>query len=391
MLAALVAAGCSDDGGASAGTQSHETTANTTDTTSDAPIPTTGVNPTTPSPGTGTGGETTSADPTNPTNPTNPTTPSGTTSTGEPETTDPSSASTTSDETTGGSKGLVRFVVLGDVGEGNEDQYQVADAIVSVCEQRGCDWAMLTGDNFYDSGVNGVNDPQWQEKFELPYMDIDFPIYAVLGNHDYGGEGLGVDFDTKKADYQVQYTNYSRLWRMPAKYYKWTQDHAEFWGLDTNQVMTDPLNGNSDKQRDWLIQTVNASTATWKIAFGHHPYLSNGEHGNAGDYENLEGFPLPFVAGKKVKEFVEDAICGRIDVYICGHDHTMQWLEAKCGTEFIVAGAGSKANGLPGKNPFHFQIPEMEGFTWVELDGDRFTGVIYDKNGKELYSRSFTK
>lgn len=392
VLAAVFAAGCSDDGGASAGTQGPGTTAQTTDGTANttSPDPTSSAGPTGSPDGTQSGGQTTTSEPDPSAGPTtNP--PTSTTTTTTPDTTTTSPASTTDDTTTGGATGLVRFVVLGDVGEGNEDQYQVADAIVSVCEQRGCDWAMLTGDNFYDSGVDGVDDPQWQEKFEMPYMDIDFPIYAVLGNHDYGGNGIGVDFDTDKPDYQVDYTNHSRLWRMPAKYYSWTQAHAEFWGLDTNQVMTDPINGDSDPQRDWLIQGVTASNATWKIAFGHHPYISNGEHGNAGAYENLEAIPLPFVTGKKVKEFIEDAICGKIDVYICGHDHNMQWLEAKCGTEFIVAGAGSKANGLSAKNPFHFQIPEMEGFTWVELSDNTFTGVIYDKNGNELYSRSFSK
>lgn len=302
-----------------------------------------------------------------------------------------STTATTGDETTGGGTGVVRFVVLGDVGEGNEDQYMVADAIVAVCEQRGCDWAMLTGDNFYDSGVSGVDDPQWQEKFELPYMGIEFPIYAVLGNHDYGGGGIGVDFDTDKPDYQVEYTQYSQLWRMPSKYYAWTQAHAEFWALDTNQVMTDPINGDSEPQLNWLKQGLAASTATWKIAFGHHPYLSNGEHGNAGAYENLEGIPLPFVTGDSVKEFVEEGICGQVDVYICGHDHTIQWLQATCGTEFIVSGAGSKANSIEGNNPEHYQVAETEGFLWVELSDNSFTGVFYDKNGAELYSRTFMK
>ncbi|WP_143140236.1 metallophosphoesterase [Nannocystis exedens] len=403
VLAAVLAGGCSDDGGTGAGTQNVDTTAQTTDTSgaTQSPGPTSNPDPTGSSDGTQSGGQTTTTSEPDPTAGPTTTPPTSTTSTTttatattSPDTTTTTNAtasSTTGDETTGGVNNVVRFVVLGDVGEGNEDQYQVADAIIAVCEQRGCDWAMLTGDNFYDSGVDGVDDPQWQEKFELPYMGITFPIYAVLGNHDYGGNGIGVDFDTSKSDYQVEYTQHSELWRMPDKYYSWKQAHAEFWGLDTNQVMTDPFNGSSDDQQAWLDQTLAASTATWKIAFGHHPYLSNGEHGNAGDYEDLEGIPLPFVAGENVKEFMEESVCGKIDVYICGHDHTMQWLQAQCGTEFIVAGAGSKANGLPGNNPQHFQVPEMEGFTWVELNDNSFTGVIFDKNGNELYSRTFSK
>ncbi|MEZ4451567.1 MAG: metallophosphoesterase [Nannocystaceae bacterium] len=325
----------------------------------------------------------TSSDPTG-----DPSTGPGTSTTGV-ETTGPST--TTGDPTTGGVDEVVRFVVLGDTGEGNEDQYSVAQAIVEICAQKGCDFAVLTGDNFYDSGVDGTDDPQWQNKFEMPYEDFTFPIYAVLGNHDYGGNGIGVDFDTKKSDYQVQYTKVSQLWKMPAKYYSFDLGPAIFFGLDTNQVMTDPINGNSDPQKNWLVNAAAASNATWKIAFGHHPYISNGDHGNAGSYENLEGIPLPFVTGENVKDFMEEAVCGKIDVYVSGHDHNLQWLMPKCGTEFIVSGAGSKAEDLPGNNPSFYQVGMMEGFLWVELDGNTFNGALYDKNANELYTRSFVK
>ncbi len=318
--------------------------------------------------------------------------PQTTTAVDPSDTVGPGTGTTGDDTTTGAAQGHVRFVAIGDTGEGNENQYMVAAAIVARCaDMGGCDFGILLGDNFYDSGVDGVDDPQWQEKFEMPYEDIDFPIYASLGNHDYGGNGIGVDFDTKKAQYQIDYTKKSQIWKLPAKYHSFTVDHVQMWDLDTNQVMTDPINGNSDPQRDWLKAGLAASQATWKIAFGHHPYISNGDHGNAGDYENLEGIPLPFVTGKNVKEFMEEAVCGAVDVYICGHDHSIQWLEPKCGTEFIVSGAGSKSEGLPGDNPSFFQASDTEGFLLVEIKDGDFTGTFYDKTGKELYSRTFSK
>lgn len=397
LCAALVpTAGCSDDGSGSA----SQATASATDASSSSAASTdpsasaTDSDTATATASTGSGSDsatagTTSTGTTSATTSTttvDPTTGPGTTGV---ETTGPST--TTGDTTTGVDPEVVRFVVLGDTGEGNEDQYSVAQAIVEVCAIRGCDFAVLTGDNFYDSGVDGVDDPQWQTKFEMPYEDFTFPVYAVLGNHDYGGNGIGVDFDGDKPDYQVQYTKQSQLWKMPATYYTFDMGPATFFALDTNQVMTDPFNGNPDAQKNWLINGAAASAQTWKIAFGHHPYLSNGEHGNAGNYEDLEGIPFPFVAGDNVKEFVEEAVCGKVDFYICGHDHTIQWLQPTCGTEFIVSGAGSKANTLPGNNPFFFQIEEMEGFLWVELAGNAFSGALYDKNANELYTRSFVK
>jgi tartrate-resistant acid phosphatase type 5 len=333
-------------------------------------------------------GTTTSAATTSPTTTASTSTSTSTATTGPIEGT---SSDTGVDTTTGGGAQVVHFVAIGDTGEGNENQYMVGQAIAQLCAQKGCDFGLLLGDNFYDSGVSSVNDPQFQDKFELPYEDLDFPIYVALGNHDYGGNGIGVDFDTKKAQYQVDYTKMSQTWKLPAKFYSFKLEHAEFWGLDTNQVMTDPINGNSDPQKTWLKNGVAASQATWKIAFGHHPYLSNGDHGNAGDYENLEGIPLGFFNGANVKTFMDEAICGKVDIYISGHDHNLQWLEPTCGTEFIVSGGGSKSENLPGVNPAYFGMPLTEGFLWGELKDSSFTGVFYDKTGKELYSKTLNK
>ena len=52
----------------------------------------------------------------------------------------------------------VRFVAMGDTGEGNADQATVAAAIETLCAAQGCDFVLLLGDNFYDVGVEDVND-----------------------------------------------------------------------------------------------------------------------------------------------------------------------------------------------------------------------------------------
>jgi hypothetical protein len=403
-LAPLVLGACGDDDAGSGSASTGDGTGSTTNTNatpgtaaSTGDEPTAGsasgsASATTTGTGTPTTGVTTEE----------PTTAPQTSTTGEPTTattsTDPDTTDTAvtassegGDTTTGEMSGVVRFVAFGDTGEGNESQYAVGQAMAALCAEKGCDFGLLLGDNFYDSGVDGVDDPQWQEKFEMPYEDIDFPIYATLGNHDYGGNGIGVDFDTKKAQYQIDYTKKSQIWKLPAKYHSFKLENAEFWDLDTNQIMTDPINGDAGPQQAWLAKGLAASTATWKIAFGHHPYISNGDHGNAGAYENLEGIPLPFVTGKSVKEFMEETVCGKVDVYLCGHDHNLQWLNPKCGTEFIVSGAGSKSEGLPGKNPAAFGMPETEGFLWVEIKDNSFTGVFYDETGKELFTKTITK
>ena len=55
-------------------------------------------------------------------------------------------------------EGHVRFVAIGDAGEGNDAQFAVADVVEQVCTAQGCDFAIYLGDNFYDVGVESVDD-----------------------------------------------------------------------------------------------------------------------------------------------------------------------------------------------------------------------------------------
>ena len=287
---------------------------------------------------------------------------------------------------------VVRFVALGDGGEGNEAQYAVADAMNALCESKtdehgpGCEFALYLGDNFYNEGVESVDDPQFETKFELPYADITFPFYVVLGNHDYGVTSL----DIFRAPYQVEYSDRSTKWVMPNEFYTKRHEHALFVGLDTNAIMVEDIIPGDHGQASWLSSIHATNDATWTIGFGHHPYISNGRHGNAGWYE---GIPfIPVVSGETVKDFFDDHICGKVDIYISGHDHNRQWLNPTCGTEFIVSGAASKTTDLEGRGtPTFWEDDTTEGFLWVELRDNVMVGEFYDRNGTFEYTHTVTK
>lgn len=282
--------------------------------------------------------------------------------------------------------GTVRFVAIGDAGEGNDTQYAVADVVETVCSEKGCDFALYLGDNFYDIGVESVDDIQFQEKFEQPYANLDFPFYVVLGNHDYGGAGHLKD----KPEPQVEYTVLSDKWTLPARTHAFTQSHIKFYGLDTNALMWSSEWGGYDTQVDWFQAERSSSVQGWNIAFGHHPYISNGSHGVAGQYDGLDGMPI--AAGEDVKRFVEEEMCGNIDVYFSGHDHDLQWLEPQCGIEFIVSGAGAKTRSLEGWDvPTRFETDQQSGFVWVEVIDQSMTLQFYGVDGNVLYEGVISK
>ncbi len=276
---------------------------------------------------------------------------------------------------TGGCHDVVRFVAIGDAGTGDSRQERVADAMEDICSLYGCDFALYLGDNFYGSGVASVSDPLWTSHFETPYAGLGFRFMAVLGNHDYGG------FDTARAAAQVAYTAYSSKWYMPARFYTEIADDLTVVGLDTHAMVMDSY----ADQEAWIPTAIASLSTTWSIAIGHHPYISNGPHGNAGEFDGRPG------EGQTMKDFFDAYICGNVDMYIAGHDHTLQWLEPSCGTEQLVAGGGGAGTyPIVGTEPAYYEASD-NGFLWVEISGRSLTGVFYDDTGAELYRQTITK
>lgn len=300
-----------------------------------------------------------------------------------PDTTTASSVDSSGDgsDTTGapstGEPGTVRFLGFGDQGEGNEAQQMVANAAEVVCAERGCDFALLLGDNFYDTGVTSGMDQQFVDKFETPYEGLDMPFYVVLGNHDYGQ----LANDWMRGNYQIEYTQYSDKWVMPHFWYTFSSESGgtQFFLFDTARMM---WNHDVGDQREWMTNELAASTAPWKIAVAHHPYLSNGRHGNAGSYEGIPG--LPIVSGMEVKEFIDDFVCGQAQVYISGHDHNRQMFDPVCGTYFFVSGASSKTSDFEFRDDnrtTRWGDDTREGFLWMQITGEEMTAAFYDFDG----------
>ncbi len=277
-----------------------------------------------------------------------------------------------------------RFIAIGDAGKGTAEQWEVARAIESDCRARGCDFALMLGDNIYSSGASSVTDDQFRTKFEDPYRALAFPFYVVLGNHDYGGDGSGNEF--WKGQVEVDYTARSKKWKLPGAYYRWTMVDSDLFALDTNMQMYQMDGAQHAAVAHW----TSASSAPWKIAYGHHPYRSNGNHGNAGSYDGTAGV-VPW-SGDGVKSFLDANICGKVDLYLSGHDHSRQWLTDTCGgsTELAVSGAGGSGGSLPGSNPARFQSGST-GFLAVSVEGNTLTAQFINAQAQVEFTRVLTK
>ncbi|APS00748.1 metallophosphoesterase [Pajaroellobacter abortibovis] len=294
----------------------------------------------------------------------------------------PSASSATPEQNADREKSI-HLIAVGDTGRGNTAQYQVAKAIQKKCDREaGCDFAIVLGDVIYPSGPSSSQDPQFKEKFENPYQNLHFPFHIALGNHDYGQYGKGELIE--QASFAMEYAQTSPRWKLPNPYYHFKEKEAEFFIIDTQTIIKGWA--QSQKQKEEVSNWIQASAAQWKIMAGHHPYKSNGPHGNAGK-ETLFGSN----EGQRMREAFEDWICGKVDIYLAGHDHNLQWIKETCkGTQLIVSGAGSEATHLPGQNEVNFQSDKL-GFVFIAIEDTQLKVEFINAQGETSYAQLLTK
>jgi len=166
------------------------------------------------------------------------------------------------------------------------------------------------GDNFYDDGVDSVDDPKWKSFWVdsyLTYESLRVPWKAVLGNHDYDGNpDAQIDFTTHvgnpplppsfgpcefrvfppvkpsagsdKSSQEVQ-ASANRIWQMPGRSYAFSEADGliDFFVLDTNAIQWavrhcyPGANKVFKRSIKTLGESLKASTAQWKVVLGHHP------------------------------------------------------------------------------------------------------------------------
>jgi len=265
----------------------------------------------------------------------------------------------------------VYFIAIGDQGTGDNSQKHVARLMNEKAAEDSLDFVITLGDNIYNSGVSSVNDPQWKRKFEsiydLPYLNV--PFYASLGNHDHRNSN---------ARYQVEYSQKNDKWRMPHYYYTFSkkidaQSSIQFFALDTYVIKES--SEYAVEQLEWLERELQASTATWKIVYGHHPVFSYGKHGHE---RRMIDLVLPLLEKYEV------------DTYLAGHDHDRQLLGPVNGVCYIISGTGAKSRDTRYGELTIFAETNL-GFAWFRVSANEFHMQFINGEGEVEYAHTWTK
>ncbi|MEO1272057.1 MAG: metallophosphoesterase, partial [Myxococcota bacterium] len=223
-------------------------------------------------------------------------------------------------------------------------------------------------------------------------------LYATLGNHDLGGSG----WDETRVAHYVAYGR-SRDWlHVPQAFWETQVGMVHLVGLHTSPLAYWGAEADLEAQGAMVKQVLATSSARWIVALGHHPYRSNGQHGNAGQYEGVPGDG--FMVGGRFRAWVEEHLCGGVDVYMAGHEHNRQWLSPvadvpawppwlssseryPCRTRFGISGAGAKTTPLVDRgNPLDFGA-DTPGFVLLEFAPDQARIEMCDAEGRLEWSQ----
>lgn len=261
----------------------------------------------------------------------------------------------------------VNLIAFGDFGNGRPSQKDDARTMAHYVESTGVQFngALTVGDNFYVH-MKDVDDWQFQSVFEDVYdaKRLNFPFYASPGNHDFEKAGNG----KTKLELEMEYTalHPDSRWKSPARWHRVDFPQGSPTPLvtalllDSSMPRMTPAQWEAEKQ--WIDEQLASTNARWKIACAHHPFFSNGSHGDNGVLQVQWG-PIFKKRG--------------LDMYIAGHDHDLQHLEVPgWPMSFVQAGGGGQ--GITDmrrdvRGPFS---RKTYGFTHLHFD-ENFADVRY--------------
>ncbi|KAK4790185.1 hypothetical protein SAY86_017489 [Trapa natans] len=282
------------------------------------------------------------------------------------------------------------FLVVGDWGrKGGYNQSAVAVQMGIKGEKLDVDFIISTGDNFYDNGLQGLDDSAFYESFTRIYSadSLQKQWYSVLGNHDYRGDVL--------AQLSPVLRKIDSRW-LCLRSFILDAEIVEFFFVDTTPFGDKYFTEPGSHVYDWrgvlprdsyisnLLKDVDTalreSRAKWKIVVGHHTIKSAGHHGNS---DEVVAQLLPILQANDV------------DLYINGHEHCLQHISTSDSPiQFLTSGGGSKAwrGDVSWPNPEELKFYyDGQGFMAVQMTETQVDIAFYDIFGNVLHKWGTSK
>jgi 3',5'-cyclic AMP phosphodiesterase CpdA len=234
------------------------------------------------------------------------------------------------------------MAVVGDVGEGEAEDWQTAWAIRQLAfEDAPYDALLLLGDNVYPRGDPSRLEHTVFRPFTI-VLETGAELFAIVGNHD-----------APHADEQME------ILGMPATW--WTMDLGDvrLIGLDSNRV------GDPD-QLAFLERTLRSADEPWRIVAVHEPPYSAGYQGSSRAARETFG-PLFERYG--------------VQLVLSGHEHDYQRSVPIRGVTYVISGAGGRTRGT-GEASFTAASWAVLHFTDVNVYADHILLRAVDQDAR---------
>jgi len=259
----------------------------------------------------------------------------------------------------------IRFIVLGDWGGNTTEPYTTegqllcAGLISNMSLDKKPQFFVSTGDNFYDFGVQSVDDPRFKATFDDVFLygkAENIPWYITLGNHDWYGNQTA----------QIAYSKVNPRWVCPSFAYSTSYD-ARPAGPTVDMIYIDTivLCGNTfkecDDDGDYNQVTHKRGEITKAYNGPDNPveadsmwlFIESEMAKSKADYLFLVGH---YGAFSYTSDGVSKCLVPKLQNllnkyhahYICGHSHNMQHVHTTSPSgetiHHILSGAGHLTN-----------------------------------------------
>ena len=273
------------------------------------------------------------------------------------------------------------FFMANDLGRnGYYDQKKIAELMGVMAEEIGPECVIAAGDVHHFSGVQSVEDPLWMTNYELIYSHPELMIdwLPILGNHEYRGNTQAV----------IDYSNISRRWNMPGRYYTKVYEEdgtsVRFVMIDTTPLMNkyreennkypDACKQDNEPQLQWLDSLLNEAKEDWVIVVGHHPIYAETSK------EDSERMDMQDNVDRILRKHKNVAM------YLCGHIHNFQHIRVKDSSiDYVVNSSASLSRDVNAITGTQFCSPET-GFSVIAADKNELALHMIDKDGKVLHT-----
>lgn len=254
--------------------------------------------------------------------------------------------------------GSLRFAVIGDVGRGDQRQYDTAAEMDRWRQRFDFSFVLMLGDNMYAGGTP----EDYVARFERPYkalLDAGVEFYAANGNHD-----------------PVNILTYEPYNMNGNRYYWFTKNEGPLGPVGQRTVRFFAIDTvNLDRaQMAWLRRYMGETESDWEICFYHHPIYTSGRYRSSAARlrRTLEPVLVQFGA----------------DVALAGHEHFYERMIPQRGVLYFTSGAGG-ALRLGDIRPSTIMASGFDTdthFMLMEISGDELYFQTISRTGQTVDS-----